>query len=250
MKIIVSKNAQELGAKAAAMTAETLNKAISDNGVAYLLVSTGMSQFTTFEALIKEKVDWSKVEMFHLDEYINLPGGETHPASFVKYLKERFTSHVALKAAHYVDPSIGVDAIIHKMAEAFAKIPAIDIGLIGIGENAHIAFNDPPADFEDEAAFKVVELDEACRRQQYGEGWFPTMDDVPKTAVTITVKQILKCKRIISAVPYKVKADAVYKTLTTEEITPMVPSTALRQHPDVTLLLDEESAALVDNKLK
>jgi len=243
MKVIVSKTAEELGQKAAAMVAESIGAAIAEKGGAYLLVSTGMSQFTTFEALIKENVDWAKVEMFHLDEYINLP--ESHPASFVKYLKERFTSRVPLKAAHFVDPSGGVAEIIRELSAELECKP-IDVALIGIGENAHIAFNDPPADFEDAAAYKVVRLDEACRRQQYGEGWFPSVEDVPEEAITMTVTQILKSKRIVSAVPYKVKAGAVYKTLSASGPTPDVPATALTLHPDATLLLDLESASLLN----
>jgi len=246
MKIIVSPNAEALGRKAAALASASLNEAINKNGVAYLLVSTGMSQFTTFEALLKENVDWTKVEMFHLDEYIDLP--ETHPASFVKYLKERFTNHISLKKAHFVDPSIGVEVSIQKLTMELKGKP-IDIGLIGIGENTHIAFNDPPADFEDNAAFKVVELDEGCRLQQYGEGWFPTLEDVPVTAITMTVKQILKCKRIVSAVPYEAKAEAVLKTLTAEKPTPQIPASILQTHPDVTLLLDEESSKLIDEAM-
>ena len=246
MKIIINRDAAELGRRAAASAAASLNEAIAEKGVAYLLVSTGMSQFTTFEALIREDVDWTKVEMFHLDEYIGIP--ETHPASFVKYLKERFTCHIPLKAAHFVNIVGGVDAVIGNLTAELEKKP-IDVGLIGIGENAHIAFNDPPADFDSTAAYIVVRLDEACRRQQFGEGWFASIDDVPAEAVSMTVNQILKCKRIISAVPYKVKADAVRKTLTAEKPTPLIPATALRTHRDATLLLDMESASLVDEDI-
>ena len=242
MKIVHCTNDVELGAKVAEATAQSLRDAIAEKGVAYLLVSTGASQFTTFEALLKADVDWSKVEMFHLDEYLDMP--DTHPASFIKYLKERFANHISLKAAHFVDTSIGADEIIARLTKEITAKP-IDIGLIGIGENTHIAFNDPPADFEDESAFKIVELDEACRNQQFGEGWFPTLEDVPTKAISMTVKQILKCKRIISAVPYKVKAQAVFKTLTAKEITPDIPATALRMHKDVTLYLDAESGALI-----
>ena len=246
MNIILSQSAEELGYRAADMAAGVLNEAIAKNGLAYLLLSTGMSQFTTFEALLKVDVDWSKVEMFHLDEYINLPQG--HQASFVKYLKERFTSHVPLKAAHYIEPDMGLEAVIEKLSNELTRKP-IDLGLIGIGENTHIAFNDPPADFEDDRAFKVVELDEDCRRQQFTEAWFSSMEEVPKTAITMTVKQILKCKKIISAVPYKVKAEAVRKTLTAEKPTGQIPATALFMHPDVSLFLDADSASLIDEAI-
>ena len=160
---------------------------------------------------MKEDVDWSKVEMFHLDEYVNLP--QDHPASFVRYLKERFVEKTGgLKAVHFVDTSIGTDAIIEKLTGEL-KEAVVDVGLIGIGENAHVAFNDPPADFENQASYIVVQLDADCRKQQLGEGWFPTIDDVPRQAVSMTVSQILKCIHIISAVPYAVKASAIKKTL-------------------------------------
>ena len=247
MKIIRSQTPEELGRKVADAAAQTLREAIASKGVAYLLVSTGASQFTTFEALIKSDVDWAKVEMFHLDEYLDMP--DTHPASFIKYLKERFTNHVPLKAAHFVDTSVGADEIIKRLTKEITAKP-IDLGLIGIGENTHIAFNDPPADFEDDAAFKIVQLDEACRKQQFGEGWFPTLEDVPREAISMTVKQILKCKKILSAVPFKVKAQAIYKTLTAKEITPDIPATALRMHGDVTLFLDAGSASLIGEDVK
>lgn len=243
MKIILSNTPKELGEKAAKLAAQFLNEAIEEKGYARMVMSTGASQFTTIEALINEDVDWSKVEMFHLDEYIGIE--LTHPASFVKYLKERFVSKVNLKAAHFVDTTIGVDNIIAKLTEELNK-DVIDVGLIGIGENAHIAFNDPPADFDDKAAFKVVILDEACRKQQLGEGWFKTLDDVPKQAVTMTVNQILKCKHIVSAVPFKVKAKAIHDTLTAPEVTNMIPATALRNHDDVTIFVDVDSASMVD----
>jgi len=190
-------------------------------------------------------IDWSKVELFHLDEYINMP--ETHPASFIKYLKERFINNlkINLKKINFVDTTIGVENIIAKLTEEVNR-GDIDVGVIGIGENAHIAFNDPPADFDCEDAFKIVTLDEACRNQQLREGWFKTFDDVPKEAISMTVKQILKCKKIISVVPYKVKAKAVHDTLTAGEITNTIPATALRTHNDWTLYLDVESASMIE----
>jgi len=178
--------------------------------------------------------------MFHLDEYVDLP--ETHGASFRKYLKERFVSKVKnLKAAHFVD---GTVEGIKSLTEEIRKSP-IDIGLIGIGENTHIAFNDPPADFDTTESYIVVNLDEKCRKQQLGEGWFPTLDDVPKQAVSMTVYQIMQCKKIVSCVPYAVKAEAIEKTLTTKETTPMVPATKLKEHPDFILYADMDSAKSV-----
>ncbi|HML46018.1 MAG TPA: glucosamine-6-phosphate deaminase [Clostridia bacterium] len=234
---------QDLGRRAAGHTARLLREAVAGRGRARLLVSTGASQFTLFEALVQEDVDWTKVTMFHLDEYIGMP--ETHPASFVKYLKERFTSKVPLAAAHFIDGMGDVDRVIRDITRKIREAP-VDVGLIGIGENAHIAFNDPPADFEDQDAYKVVTLNEACRRQQLGEGWFPTLEDVPRQAISMTVRQILQCGHILCAVPYKVKAQAIYDTFAAKEITPMVPATALRLHGDVTVYVDPDSAALLE----
>jgi len=247
MKIILSENDKILGQRAADHIASLINQAIGEKGGARLLVSTGASQFTTFEALLSMDIDWSKVELFHLDEYINMP--ETHSASFIKYLKERFINKlkINLKKINFVDTTIGVGDTIANLTEEINR-GDIDVGVIGIGENAHIAFNDPPADFDCEDAYKIVTLDEACRNQQLREGWFATFDDVPKEAISMTVKQIMKCKKIISAVPYKVKAKAIHDTLVSEEITNMVPATILRTHNDWTLYIDNDSASMIEVK--
>ena len=244
MKVTICENDVELGQKTAAHIADLLKSTIEKKGGARLLVSTGASQFTTFEALTASNIDWSAVELFHLDEYIDMP--QTHPASFIKYLKERFVGKLPakFKKIHWVDTSAGADNIIAELNAELAR-EAVDVGVVGIGENAHIAFNDPPADFDCGDAFKIVELDDACRKQQLGEGWFPTFDDVPREAVSMTPKQILKCAHIISAVPYKVKAKAVHDTLTAAEVTNMVPATILKTHPDWTLYIDKESASLL-----
>lgn len=238
MKINVLQTPGELGDSAAVLIAERLNQAIASQGEARLLLSTGASQFETISALVKQDVDWSKVTMFHLDEYVDLP--ETHMASFRKYLKERFASQVSLKAAYYVDGNGDVEANIAALSEKVREKP-IDVGVIGIGENGHIAFNDPPADFDTDACYKVVTLDTRCKQQQMGEGWFPTLDDVPKQAITMCVKQILASKVIISCVPHAVKAEAVKNTLE-KEVCPEVPATILKTHPDWNLFLDTESA--------
>lgn len=245
MKIIVKKDAEELGKTAAKLAAKYINDAIEEKGYARIILSTGASQFSTLEALVKEDVSWDKVEMFHLDEYVDLP--QTHPASFVKYLQERFVDQVGkLKAVHFVDTSDGTVNIIEKLTKELNSEP-IDLGLIGIGENAHIAFNDPIADFETKASYIVVNLDDACRNQQLGEGWFPSFEAVPKQAVSMTVSQILKCKHIISAVPHKVKANAI-KAMLASEVTPSIPASILKTHSDVTVVLDSDSASLIDNK--
>ena len=238
MKVIVSDTPRLLGRLAANEAACVLNDAIREKGSARVVLSTGASQFDTLAALVEEKVDWTKVEMFHLDEYVDLP--ETHPASFRKYLKERFVSKVPLKAAHFVD---GTPEGIKALTVELRRAP-IDLGLIGIGENGHIAFNDPPADFDTDAAYIIVNLDERCRRQQVGEGWFNSVDEVPAQAVSMTVREIMKCKRIISCVPYAVKADAVEKTLM-NPLTNKIPATMLKEHPRFSLYLDRDSAAKV-----
>lgn len=239
MKIVVSKDAKALGANAADYIATLINEAIAKKGEARIILSTGASQLTTIEPLIERDIDWSKVTMFHLDEYVDLP--ETHVASFRKYLKERFISKINLKAAYLVD---GTPECIEGLTAELRRAP-IDVGLIGIGENAHIAFNDPPADFDTEEAYIVVNLNDTCKMQQVGEGWFATIDDVPKQAVSMTVYQILKCEKIVSCVPYAVKADAVQKTLENDK-TNLIPATIMKGHDDFALFVDEDSFSKVD----
>lgn len=239
MEIRICKNSEELGKSAAKHVAEVLKNCIAEKGSARIVLSTGASQFDTIKALVKEPgIKWECVEMFHLDEYVDLP--ITHGASFRKYLQERFVDQVGtLKAVHFVD---GTKECIAKLTEEIRKSP-IDIGLIGIGENGHIAFNDPPADFDTREAYIIVNLDERCKKQQMGEGWFPTIDDVPKQAVSMTTYQIMQCERIVSCVPYKVKAEAVENTIKATETTNLVPATLLKEHNDFILYLDEDSAA-------
>lgn len=235
MKITVCSTPKLLGTYAAQETAAVVREAIAKNGVARILLSTGASQFDTFDGLLNSDIDFSKVEAFHLDEYVGLP--ITHPASFRKYLTERFATKVNLKAFHFVD---GTKEGIKTLTEEIRKSP-IDVGLIGIGENAHIAFNDPPADFNNKDAYIIVDLDDACKRQQVGEGWFATIDDVPKQAVSMSCYQIMQCKKIISCVPYAVKANAVRSTLLAKELTNMIPATLLKTHADFNLYVDSES---------
>ena len=244
MKIIISETNKELGQRAAAYAAQVLNRCMEEKGCARLLLSTGQSQFDVLEALVKENVDWSRVEMFHLDEYVGLP--EDHPASFVKYLRERVLSRVPMKQAHLIPGDEEPDAVIERLTQEIRQEP-IDLALIGIGENAHIAFNDPPADFSTKEAFEIVTLDEKCKGQQVGEGWFATKDDVPDQAVSITVHQIMQSKIIVSCVPFDVKAEAV-KDMLYSEVTNQIPATVLKTHPQFYLFLDEGSAALIDTE--
>jgi len=240
MEVRICKNPAELGKSAAIHTANVINECIAKKGSARIALSTGASQFDTIKELVKQDVDWSKVEMFHLDEYVDLP--ETHVASFRKYLKERFVDQVKnLKAAHFVD---GTEEGIARLTAEIRKAP-IDIGLIGIGENAHIAFNDPPADFDTKESYIIVNLDEKCRKQQVGEGWFATIDDVPAQAISMTPYRIMESKVIISAVPHAVKENAIRMTLEAKETTNLVPATLLKEHGDFHLFVDEESGAAV-----
>lgn len=239
INLTISKDAKLNGKRAAELIANLINEAIKERGKARIVVSTGSSQFEMFEVLIKLNVDWSKVEMFHLDEYVNLP--ESHIASFRKYLKERFVSKVNLKAAYFVSGEGNIEENISYLTKELRK-DIIDVGIIGIGENGHIAFNDPPADFETDEAYKVVTLDQKCRAQQVGEGWFKSIEDVPTQAISMTPKEIMKAKHIVTVAPHSVKADAIYKTITTP-ISPMVPATLLKTHPDWHLFIDDASAS-------
>ncbi len=242
MKVRVYKNPEELGKAAAKFAAEIINKAIAEHGKARIVLSTGASQFDTLKHLVNEDVDWSKVEMFHLDEYINLP--ETHPASFRKYLKERFVNIVHPGKVFFVNGEGDVEDNIRKLSEEITKEP-IHLGLIGIGENTHIAFNDPPANFDTTDPYIIVNLDDDCKKQQVREGWFPTIDDVPKQAISMSVHQIMQCEVILSCVPYKVKAEAIKKTLE-NDVTNMIPATKLKEHKNVYIYVDEDSASAVD----
>ncbi|WP_274652072.1 6-phosphogluconolactonase [Paenibacillus humicola] len=243
MNIMVTENPQELGREAARLAAEAINKAIAARGGARIALSTGASQFETLDELRKQNVDWTKVDMFHLDEYIGIT--EEHLASFRKYLKERFTSRVPLKNAYFVDGEGEYEDKMKRLSEELAKAP-VDLALIGIGENAHIAFNDPPADFGRKEPYIVVSLDEACKLQQVREGWFPSVSEVPVQAISMSVHQIMESRTIVSAVPHGVKANAV-KLALESGVRPEVPASILKTHADWTLVLDRESAAFVKN---
>ena len=243
MAVYILDNSEELGEKAAELIAQKLNEAIEKKGKARIILSTGASQFETIKYLVEKNVDWEKVTMFHLDEYLELP--ETHKASFRRYPKERFTSKVPVKV-HFVNTEGDVEENLKELTSEIRK-DIIDIGVIGIGENGHIAFNDPPADFETREAYRIVELEERCRKQQLNEGWFPTLDDVPFKAVSMTPYQIMQCETIVSSVPGERKAEAVRNTLKSDEVTNMVPATLLKTHKDWHLFLDKESSSLIDS---
>jgi glucosamine-6-phosphate deaminase len=239
MVINICNDASELGLKASGLVAQKLNEALELRGEARLVLSTGSSQFETLQALLNEKVNWEKVEIFHLDEYIGLP--VTHKASFRKYLYDRFINHIPVRKFYSVDVEGDIEQRILSLAAEICGKP-VDVGLIGIGVNGHIAFNDPPADFDTRESYIVVALDEECRRQQVNEGWFASLSEVPARAVSMTPWQILQCGTIVSAVPHKVKSTSVKNTLI-NSLTEIVPATILKQHPNFNLYLDKDSAS-------
>lgn len=245
MQLIISNTKEELGVKSAIHTANLVKEAIKKQGYARILLSTGASQFPFFLEFVKQDIDWSKVEMFHLDEYVGI--SEDHPASFKRYLLDRFVNIVKPGKVCLINGLKNPEEEIKRITALLREKP-IDVGLIGIGENAHIAFNDPPADFDDENAYKIVTLDERCLLQQVGEGWFKSVDETYKRAISMTCKEIMKCKNIISVVPYKVKNEAVYKTLTLD-LSPLVPATLLKKHENFSLYVDSDSASLLTEEI-
>lgn len=241
MEIVISLNKQILGKMAAQKGTELIRKAILDSGKANIIVATGASQFEMLGELVKEDIDWSFVRAFHLDEYIGI--SETHPASFRKYLKERFVDIVSPMQFNYVNGDTDPYEECIRLGKLIIQHP-IDVAFVGIGENSHLAFNDPPADFETEEPYLVVTLNEDCRRQQLGEGWFSTINDVPEKAISMSIKQIMKSKAIICCVPDLRKAEAVKKTVE-GSISQAIPASIMRQHEAVWLYLDKNSASML-----
>lgn len=244
MQVHVSESKSEMGAAAAAAGAQKIRDAIRDRGAANIIVATGASQFEMMSSLVAERdIDWNKVTGFHLDEYVGL--ALQHPASFRLYLWQRFVSQlpVPLRAFHFLDGEGDCQAECSRVGKILQSHP-IDVAFVGIGENGHLAFNDPPADFETDAPYLVVELDDACRQQQLGEGWFPTFDDVPRQAISMSVKQILKSNAIVCTVPDERKAEAVRNSIE-GPVTSDVPASILQQHSATTLYLDRAAASLL-----
>ena len=243
MQVSVSRTREEMGEKAAKAAAGMIRKAIAMNRSARIILATGQSQFEFLASLVRQPVDWSRVTVFHLDEYIGMP--ITHPASFRKYLKERFADQVPnLKKFHYINGEAPDPAAECRRLGGLIGRRAIDVACVGIGENGHLAFNDPPADFSTHEPYLVVNLDEACRRQQLGEGWFPTFDDVPTRAISMSVRRIMKSGAIVCTVPDGRKARAVRDSLE-GQVTNRVPASILREHPNCRLFLDEPAAAML-----
>ena len=244
MEIVTSPDRPTMGQQAARKGAALLREALAARGSANIIVATGASQLETLAALIKEPViAWHRVTAFHLDEYLGLP--ITHPASFRQYLWERFhrSLPLPLKAFHYIDGEVNPQVECRRLNAIIREHP-IDVAFVGIGENGHLAFNDPPADFNTEEPYLIVNLDDACRRQQLGEGWFPTFEDVPKRAISMSCRQILKSAHIVCSVPDRRKAEAVRGTVE-GLVTPQVPASILQKHERTTLFLDEASATLL-----
>jgi glucosamine-6-phosphate deaminase len=235
----------ELAATAARDAAVRIREAIVTHGRARIVAATGASQIAFLERLVAEPgIDWLLVELFHLDEYIGLP--IDHPASFRKYLLERLIRPAGIARYHLLDGERDPQQVCRQIGARLSK-EAVDVAFAGIGENGHLAFNDPPADFDTEDPYLVVRLDERCRRQQVGEGWFASVAEVPETAITMSVRQLLRARAIICVVPDRRKAEAV-RAAVEGPVDPMVPASALQRHPDVSIYLDPESASLLQHR--
>ena len=235
-------NKEDMGAAAAGAGIAKLKEVLADKGSASIIVATGVSQFDILAILAESDLPWNKITAFHLDEYVGLP--ITHGASFRKYLWERFVTQLPLPPAafHFLDGEGDVEAECERVSELISAC-TIDVAFVGVGENGHLAFNDPPADFETEKPYLAVDLDDACRRQQLGEGWFPDFESVPTRAISMSIRQIMKSATIICTVPDERKAEAV-KNATQGPITPEVPASILQDHPNCRMFLDTASASL------
>jgi glucosamine-6-phosphate deaminase len=246
MNFKIFRDRRSMGKTAADQAATAIRSAIQDHSSARIVAATAASQKEFLEELASApEIDWRLVEAFHLDEYIGL--NITHPGSFRRMLLEQLIQKTAITKYHLLDGDDDIASVLRSTSEAIASAP-IDIAFLGIGENGHLAFNDPPADFDTEEPYLVVTLDEPCRRQQVGEAWFSDITEVPKQALSMSVKQILKAKELIAVVPGPQKARAIQACFN-GDITPMAPASILRTHPNVTVYLDEDSAALLDRTL-
>ena len=237
-----------LGQAAARQAAAAIRRAVAERGYARIIAATAASQLEFLDALTKAPgIDWSKVEVFHLDEYIGLP--LSHPGSFRKMLLEQLVQKTGIVNYHLLDgDAADPSEVVHHVGKQLASVP-VDIAFLGIGENGHIAFNDPPADFKTEEPYIIVNLDEACRQQQVGEAWFAHVSQVPEQAISMSARQILKAKEILAVVPGPRKARAV-KACIEGAVSPMAPASILRTHPNATVYLDKNSASLLGPALQ
>ena len=242
MIVRVFEDKLSLSKAAAEQASAAVRSAIHDRGYARIIAATGTSQLDFLDALTNTRnIDWQRVEMFHLDEYVGLP--IAHPASFRKYLLERLIHKVGIAKYHLLDGDGDPAEVVRRVGKALRSMP-VDVAFVGIGENGHLAFNDPPADFQTEEPYLIVQLDDACLRQQVGEGWFVSISEVPRQAISMSVRQILKAKEIICVVPDARKAPAV-KLCFDGEVSPMAPASILRTHSAATVYLDRGSASLL-----
>jgi glucosamine-6-phosphate deaminase len=243
MDIHIFPDPATLGNKAGSDAAFEIREVLASKDQAAIIIATGSSQFKTLETLISSQdIDWSRVILFHLDEYIGLP--ESHAASFRKYIRARFLHHLPGLTQYYlIDGEKNIQEELNRLNQIIQNHP-IDLALVGIGENGHLAFNDPPANFETKEPYIVVNLDNACRQQQVNEGWFATIQNVPAQAISMSIHQILLSRKIICSVPDARKAVAVRNTVQ-EPISPFYPATALRLHTNCSLYLDAASARLI-----
>jgi glucosamine-6-phosphate deaminase len=248
MLLKVFKDKVSLGRAAAEQAATAIRRAITERGQARIVAATAASQLEFLDTLTKAPgIDWPKVEAFHLDEYVGLP--MTHPGSFRKMLMELLVGKTGITHYHLLDgDAADPSAIVREVGKQLASAP-VDIAFLGIGENGHIAFNDPPADFTTEDPYLIVDLDEACRQQQVGEAWFADISQVPRRAISMSARQILKAREILAVVPDKRKAQAVQACFE-GEISPMAPASILRRHPNATVYLDTNSASLLSPALQ
>ncbi|MCA9132343.1 MAG: glucosamine-6-phosphate deaminase [Planctomycetales bacterium] len=246
MKTVIAQNRAELGKFVAEQAAEVLRRRLAEQETCNLVIATGSSQFEVLDSLVQQPgIEWERINGFHLDEYLGLE--RTHSASFCGYLASRFVDRVPLRSFFYLDGTLPPEKL---KADAAAAIGGkkIDLLLCGIGENGHLAFNDPPANFDSTEPYLIVDLDEACRKQQVGEGWFDSLDLVPRQAISMSIHQILQAEVIFCTVPDRRKAAAVQSTLE-QDISPMIPASALRRHPNTTLILDTSSSSLLSSEV-
>ena len=243
MKVNIFESRQELATAAATNAAEIIRQAITDRGHAYIIAATGASQFEFLSALTQTPgIEWRDTTFFHLDEYVGLP--ETHPASFRRYLRERIVDQIQPGEFHFIEADASdPEAECRRVGKLIAE-NTIDVAFVGIGENGHLAFNDPPADFDTQSPYLVVNLDEACRQQQVGEGWFASIAEVPKQAISMSIQQIMKSTHILCIVPDQRKAKAVRDSLESQ-VSPMHPASILQRHERTSIYLDKESASLL-----
>jgi glucosamine-6-phosphate deaminase len=245
MKLRLETDCRAMSAAAAEHAASSLRRVLNRSGKARIVAATGASQLEFLRALTGlTGVDWARVELFHLDEYVGIP--ESHPASFRRYLRENLIDKTGIRNYHFLDGTRPVQDVIGEVGRELSSAP-IDVMFAGIGENGHLAFNDPPADFDTTDPYILVNLDEACRQQQVGEGWFARLDDVPTTAISMSIRQMMKANELLVIVPDQRKARAVKASLE-GDITALVPASIIRTHPNVTLFLDEPAASRLERE--